>query len=154
MVRQRVWIPASGLNSATEWTVDAGRTVNKPRIASDQLSAFAYDVKKTRNSKRISSADISQISAIDAVGPDIFRPFPVELPDVAAGFALQFIMDPNSNDILNAILNVTLDLGVQSPGGIIRFSQFDSWSDFSPRDATIRVVNVIGVGASSGGGFT
>ncbi len=138
--------PGFRLNSATEWTVTAGT------IASGQLSAFAYDVKKTPNSK-INSADISQISTIDAVGPDIFSLSPFELPDVAAGFALQFIMDLNSNDILNAILNVTLDLGVQSPTGVGRFSQFDSWSGFSDRDA-IRVVNVIGVGASSGGGFT
>ena len=145
--------PGFRLDGATEWTVDAGRTVNKPKIASGQLSAFAYDVKKTPNSKRISSADISQISAIDAVGPDIFSLSPFALPDVAAGFVLQFIMDPNSDDVLNAILNVTLDLGVQSPTGVMRFSQFNSWSGFSDRDA-IRVVNVIGLRASSGGGFT
>jgi len=142
--------PGFRLNSAGEWTVTAGN------IASGQLSAFAYEVKKTGVPK-ISSADISQISTIDAVGPDILKLVPpVELPDVAAGFALQFIMDLNSNDPLKAILNVTLDLGVQSPTGVMRFSQFDSWSGFSDRDArdAIRVVNVIGVGASSGGGFT
>jgi hypothetical protein len=52
--------------------------VNKP--ASDQLSAFAYDVKKTPDSKLISSACISQISTIDAVGPDIFTRFPFGCP--------------------------------------------------------------------------
>ncbi len=139
--------PGFRLNSATEWTVTAGT------IASGQLSAFAYDVKKTGVAK-INSADIKQISTIDAVGPDIFSPSSFELPDVAGGFALQFIMDLNSNDILSAILNVTGDLGVRlSPTEVKRSSQFDSWSGFTDRDA-IRVVNVIGVGASSGGGFT
>lgn len=140
--------PGFRLNSANEWTVLAGN------IASAQLSAFAYEVARTPASKQITSAQISQFSNIDVVGPDILSlPPNFALPDVASGFALQFIMDLNSNDVLNAILNVTLDLGVQSPSGVMRFSQFESWSGFADRDA-IRVVNVVGVMASSGGGFT
>lgn len=140
--------PGFRLNSAHEWTVLAGN------IASAQLSAFAYEVARTPASKQITSAQIGQSSTIDLVGPDILSlPPNFALPDVAGGFALQFIMDPNSNDVLNAILNVTLDLGVQSPSGVMRFSQFESWSGFADRDA-IRVVNVVGVTASSGGGFT
>jgi hypothetical protein len=68
--------PGFRLDGATEWTVDAGRTVNKPKIASGQLSAFAYDVKKTPNSKRISSADISQISSYRCRRTRHLFPFP------------------------------------------------------------------------------
>jgi len=134
--------PGFRLNSATQWTVTAGN------IASGQLSAFAYDVETT-TTQQINSAEITQSSTIDAVGPDVWSFFPFSLPDVATGFALQLITDLNSNDVLN----VTLDIGVQSPDGIQRFSQFDSWSGFADHNA-IRVVNVIGLGASSGGGFT
>jgi len=138
--------PGFWLNSATQWTVTAGN------IASGQLSAFAYDVETT-TTQQINSAEITQSSTIDAVGPDLLSFFPPSLPDVATGFALQVIMDLNSNDVLDGILNVTLDIGVQSANGILQFSQLDSWSGFADHNA-IRVVNVIGLGASSGGGFT
>lgn len=144
--------PGFRLNSGAEWTVDAGISPPTTPIASGQLSAFAYDVK-TLTSQKINSAEITQFSTIDAVGPDVLSFLPPSLPDVALGFALQFIMDLNTNDILKAILNVTVDLGVQSPNGVMQFSQFDGWSGFAGRDA-IRVVNVVGVAASSGGGFT
>ena len=146
--------PGFRLNSAAEWTVDAGySTPDNPNdnIASAQLSAFAYTV--TSNEENINSAEINQLSTIDAIGPDLLSFSPFEWPDVAAGFALQFIMDQNSNDILDAILNFTLHSGVQSTSGVINFSQFNDWSGFSGRD-TIRVVNVVGVAASSEGGFT
>lgn len=145
--------PGFRLNSGAEWTVDAGISAPTTPIASGQLSAFSYDVRSLSTTTKINSADITQFSTIDAVGPDVLSFLPPSLPDAAIGFALQFIMDLNTNDILNAILNVTLDLGVQSPNGIMQFSRFDGWSGFAGRDA-IRVVNVVGVAASSGGGFT
>jgi len=138
--------PGFRLNSASQWTVAAAN------IASGQLSAFAYDVTTT-TPEQINSAEITQASTIDAVGPDVFSFLPPSLPDAATGFALQFMVDMNTNAVLNTFLNLTLDLGVQSPGGVQQFSQLDSWSGFSDHNA-IRVVNVVGVGASSGGGFT
>lgn len=146
--------PGFQLNSASEWTVTAGNN------ASAQLSAFAYTV--TSPNPDMNSAEILQTSTIDVIGPDcgpadplVFTCFPFgdRIPDVAGGFALQFILAPNSNDLLNAILNVTLDAGLQSPFGEILFSELYGWSGFAGRDE-IRVVNVVGVGASSGGGFT
>ena len=153
--------PGFKLSSITnEWSVDAGGSTpddNSDDVAGAQLSAFSYTV--TSDEPNIISAEISQDSTIDAVGPDLLAfTDPLSFPDAALGFALQFIMDVDSNDILSAtnLMNITIDLGVRvlvDPDIIFDFTQNYDWVEFGDRDA-IKVVNVIGVAASSGGGFT
>jgi hypothetical protein len=146
--------PGFELDGASEWTVNAVGD------AAAQLSAFAYTV--TSPAPNMNSAEILQTSTIDAIGPDcgptdpkIFTCFPFgdRIPDVAGGFALQFILEPNSADLLNAILNISYEGGVQTLLGEIQASEVYGWSGFTGRDE-IRVVSVVGVGASSEGGFT
>lgn len=135
--------PGFRLNGNGEWSVDATNG-----IASAQLSAFAYTV--TTNSQPINSADLAQSSTIDALGPDILTLNPFSLPDLAGGFVLQFILDPGSTDLSAALLNTTVHGEINQ---ISLIEQLQDWTAI-PDTGAIRVVNVIGIGASSGGGFT
>lgn len=133
--------PGFRLNGNGEWSVDATNNV-----ASAQLSAFAYTV--TTNAQPINSADLTQSSVIDALGPDVFSL--VSLPDVAGGFVLQFVLDPGSTDLSTALLNATVHGEINQ---ISLIEQLQDWTAI-PDTGALRVVNVIGLGASSGGGFT
>jgi len=152
--------PGFRLSSTTnEWSVDAGGSTpgdNSDDFAGAQLSAFSYTV--TSDTDNITSAEISQESTIDALGTDVFSFDSLSLPDAALGFSLQFIMDPNSNDILSAtnLMSTTLDFGFRifDPNSFFQISQFKDWSGLFDGLDAIKVVNVIGVAASSGGGFT
>ena len=149
--------PGFRLNSASEWTVDAGWSTpgdSGDDIASAQLSAFAYTVTAT-TPQLINSAGIHQVSTVDAVGPDVFSlnldPFELEFPDAAAGFALQYVIDSNSNTLAQ---NLTLEGAVRTSSTmVLPLSQLEIWSSFADQDA-IRVINVIGIGATSESGFT
>lgn len=136
--------PGFQLEGNGEWSVDATNGV-----ASAQLSAFAYTVAISDPAAQpINSADLAQSSTIDALGPDVF---PINgWPDVAGGFALQLILDPNSTDLSTAMLNATMH------GEVNQISLIEQFKDGTaiPNTDTIRVVNVFGIGASSGGGFT
>jgi hypothetical protein len=176
--------PGFRLNGNGEWSVDAS---NPTSIASAQLSAYAYTVATA--AQPINSASIAQSVGVSEVGPDVFSLAPFSLPDLAGGFALQFVLAPD-NTLLAT--NLTLDGGVRSAAGVMQFDQLDAllgqldsyqsllplflsqdqldvlnlvllgisqqgqldaWSAFSDQ-AGIRVVNVIGVGATSEGRFS
>jgi len=177
--------PGFRLDGNGEWSADA-----TDGIASAQLSAFSYKVSTASGDATINSASIAQlVGPNNEVGPDTFSFPPLSIPDVAGGFALQFILAPD-NSLLAT--NLTLDGGVQSLSGVMRFDQLgtlldqldayqaflpliltpdqldvlnlvllgisqqgqlDAWSGF-PGQETIKVVNLIGVGATSEGRFT
>jgi len=145
--------PGFSLDAGSEWQVEAGN------LASFQLSAFAYSVTREPQSRLITSADLTQSSQLSAgdVGPDSFSLFPFAWPDAAGGVAFQFVLDdldPDSVDLSQALLNYTLDSGLRLGGEVFLppSNQESDWNGFSDREA-IRVVSVIGVGASSGGRF-
>ena len=144
--------PGFRLNSGSEWTVTAGN------IASAQLSAFAYTV--TSPNPNMNSAEMVQDSTF-AVGPDcgpddplwfLCNPFVGPYPDVAGAFALQYILDSGGNDLVDPP-NATLDGGIQTPIGPFPVNQLYDWFAFADQSA-IRVITVVGVGASSGGDAT
>lgn len=175
--------PGFRLDSGSTWNVVGADT------GSVQLSAFEYTV--TRDpllSEEITSADVLQISEIleTDVGPDAlpFDNLPelqdallngelpdVELPDVAAGFTLQFILDvpapgQDPNDFAGTLVdeNYTLDTGMRVEFDLGRLGSFEEifptpfdqdydWFDFSGRDS-VRVVSVVGLLASSDSQFT
>lgn len=146
--------PGFRLHGGSEWQVDAGFTPGTTQIASAQLSAFVYNVRM--DTKEINSAGLAQSSTIDAVGPDVFSFFPFSFPDVAASFTLQFVLDdPAGTDLAGALMNYTLESGLQTSGGVVPspYDQLLSWEGLADTDE-IRVVSVVGLGATSGGGIT
>jgi len=160
--------PGFKLEGASEWQVDAG--FSTPNDTGDdnpsaQLSAFAYTVTREPQMPLLTSADLTQDSVIDAIGPDYFSFSPFEWPDVAGGFALQFILDDqNPDDFTAALMNYTLESGVRISTSFFNPSftevvypavnQDRDWEGFLTARDSIRVVTVTGLGATSGGGFT
>lgn len=137
--------PGLRFDGAPTWSVTAGN------IQSLQLTGFFYDV--TRDSSLlgpIRSADLLQAAAAAVtVGPDSF---PTDgLPDIALGSALQFVFDASGKFIDG---NLTGDLFARMDYfGLLNFSSLASGFTFSDQDS-IRVYNLIAVGASSGGAYT
>ncbi|MCM8611476.1 PEP-CTERM sorting domain-containing protein [Accumulibacter sp.] len=128
----------------TTWSVSAGN------IASLQVSAFFYDVTRGSTSGPIRSAGLLQATAaVVAVGPDSSPS--AGLPDFAVGGALQFVFDA-SGQLIDG--NATGELFARFDWlGLLGSSQLSSEFAFPDQDS-VRVYNLIAVGASSGGAYT
>lgn len=136
--------PGLRFDGAPTWSVTAGN------IQSLQLTGFFYDVTSDSSLRPIRSADLLQAAAeAVTVGPDSF---PSDgLPDIALGSALQFVFDARGTFI---DANLTGDLFARMDFfGLLNFSSLASGFTFSDQDS-IRVYNLIAVGASSGGAYT
>ncbi len=141
--------PGLRFDGPSTWSVNAGN------IASLQVTGFFYDVTRNPSSGPLLSADLRQaVAGAVTVGPDSF---PSDgLPDIALGGALQFVFD-SSGQLIDG--NATGDLfarfdipGVLHPSPL-HLSQLSSGFTFPAQD-TVRVYNLIAVGASSGGEYT
>lgn len=129
----------------TTWSVTAGN------IASLQLTGFFYDVTRDPTSGPIRSASLAQDAAAAAnvtVGPDSFPS--AGLPDFALGGAMQFVFD--STGLIGG--NATGELFARLDWvGVLPAAQLASDFSFADRDS-VRVYNLIAVGASSEGAYT
>lgn len=136
--------PGLRFDGPSTWSVNAGN------IASLQVTGFFYDVARDSSSGPLLSADLRQaVAGAVTVGPDSF---PSDgLPDIALGGALQFVFDSGGNLIDgNATGDVFSRLDFL---GLLHLSQLSSGFTFPAQD-TVRVYNLIAVGASSGGEYT
>ena len=136
--------PGLRFDGPSTWSVTAGN------IASLQVTGFFYDVTRDPSSGPLLSASLLQaVAGAVTVGPDSF---PSDgLPDVALGGALQFVFDSSGNLIDG---NATGDVFSRFDfPGLVHLSQLASGFTFPAQD-TVRVYNLIAVGASSGGDYT
>lgn len=136
--------PGLRFDGPSTWSVNAGN------IASLQVTGFFYDVTRDPSSGPLLSADLRQaVPGAVTVGPDSF---PSDgLPDIALGGALQFVFD-SSGHLIDG--NATGDVFARFDfPGLLHLSQLASGFTFPAQD-TVRVYNLIAVGASSGGDYT
>lgn len=129
----------------TTWSVNAGN------IASLQISGFFYDVARGPASGPIRSASLVQdAAAAVTVGPDSFPSG--GLPDFAVGGALQFLFDA-SGQLIDGNATGELFARFDWPG-LLHSSQLSSGFAFAEDQDSVRVYNLIAVGASSDGAYT
>ena len=126
-------------------------TVNAVNLASLQVSGFFYDVTRGPTSGPIRSASLVQ-DATNAVtvGPDSFPSG--GLPDFAIGGGVQFVFDA-SGQLIDG--NATGELFARFDWvGLLHSSQLSSGFAFPADQDSVRVYNLIAVGASSEGAYT
>jgi hypothetical protein len=137
--------PGLRFTGPTTWSVTAGNT------ASLQITGFFYDVTSDDPSSRplLSANLLQEVAGAVTVGPDSFPSG--GLPDIALSQALQFVFDARGNYIDG---NATSDLFARFDfPGLFHSSDLSSGFTFSNQDS-IRVYNLILIGASSEGAYT
>lgn len=137
--------PGLRFTGPTTWSVTAGNT------ASLQITGFFYDVTSDDPSSRplLSANLLQEVAGAVTVGPDSFPSG--GLPDIALSQALQFVFDSGGNYIDG---NATSDLFARFDfPGLFHSSDLSSGFTFSNQDS-IRVYNLILIGASSEGAYT
>lgn len=136
--------PGLLFSGPTTWSVNAGN------LASLQVSGFFYDVTRGPTSGPIRSASLLQdATPAVTVGPDSYPSG--GLPDFAIGGALQFLFDA-SGQLIDG--NATGELFARVDWvGLLHSSQLSSGFAFTDQDS-VRVYNLIAVGASSEGAYT
>ncbi len=142
--------PGLQFTGPTTWSVTADT------IASLQITGFFYDVSREKDatgaflSGPIRSASLLQDAAVKfTVGPDRFPSG--GLPDFAGAGALQFLF--GADGLIDGNATGELFARFDFVGLVPLFSQLSSGFTF-PKEDSVRVYNLIAIGASSEGAYT
>jgi hypothetical protein len=116
-----------------------------------------------------SSADLAQDAIVNAVGPDTFSLLPPALPDFATAFALQFVLDPendqvialnttglvefNEDPVFEVFVGLLSDLLGIELESLLAFNEPYDYAAFDDM-ASVRVLTLMGLFATSEGKVT